>query len=220
LNLGQMRSAVLTRLGEDTVAPIYWSDDDVNEAINDGYEELSDASEWYERSANIPFLSNLRYFDLRTALGDDTFLSPRRAFNPNTNWWLKPSDPRDLDFHTYRRWEINLGTPQRIIQRGLFYIGIFPLQNGDAGLMKFWYSAMPPALITDADEPPFPQEFHQGIIEYALFDLMGQESQTSKALVHWEQYQKIENDFIQYVNKRISTDRLDSLHEISVLGRQ
>lgn len=220
MNKGELRNEVQTRLAEDTTNPVFWSDADVDEAINDGYEEMSDVAEWYERGANIPLLSQVRYYDLRTALGGDTFLSPRRCFNPLTNWWLKPSEPRDMDFHTYRRWEINLGMPQKIFMRGLFYLGIFPLQNGDTGLMRFYYTAMPPALVNDSDEPGFPSEFQRGLVQYALFDLYAQDRETQKAMIHWQQYIEIEQQFVDYVQHRIGIDRLDSLHENSVLNQR
>lgn len=125
-----------------------------------------------------------------------------------------------MDFHTYRRWEINLGMPQKIFMRGLFYLGIFPLQNGDTGLMRFYYTAMPPALVNDSDEPGFPSEFQRGLVQYALFDLYAQDRETQKAMIHWQQYIEIEQQFVDYVQHRIGIDRLDSLHENSVLNQR
>jgi len=193
--------------GAVTPTPIYWQEDDVEAALLDGYAELSDASEWYERSANLP-LGGQTYYNLDTALSD-IFLSPRRAFNSQTNRWMEWVDVRDLDYRTYRQWELISAEPQKILFRGLSWLGTFPKQMG--GTLLFFYTAMPPAL-ADGDAPIIPQEFHYGIVDYALYDLMCQEGETDKALKFWNSYLRYEEGLKRYVNNRVSVDRVGGFH--------
>ncbi len=211
MNRREIREEVFTRLNVELSSPVYWTADDVNESINDGYEEISDASEWYERNAVIPLLSNRTYYDLRSTLNDG-FLSPRRCFNNQTNRWLSAVHLRELDMHTYRRWEILTVTePEKMFMRGLWWFGVFPKKGADAGTLKFYYSAIPPALLQDTDSPGFQNESHYGLVEYALFDLLIQDGEVAKAMTHFKQYQEYEAALALDINRRIQGDKVNRL---------
>src|SRR5688572_4798266 len=102
MTFSEIRTEVRRRL--DEVNANFWSDDDVNQAINDGYAELSDASEWNEASATITLYANQVYYNAST-LTNTEFLSVRACQNPTTKWWLEPSDTLYLDAHVHTRWE-------------------------------------------------------------------------------------------------------------------
>ena len=213
MTLAGMRTEVFRRLNENSVSPDFWTEADVDEAINDGLEEISDASEWYERHASIPILKQRPYYDLRTTLGDDTILSPGRALNVQTNRWIDPTHVRDLDYHTYRRWEsISTGQLERMFLRGMWWLGFFPQGSADSGWVRFWYKAIPSRLVNATDEPGFPKEFHYGLVEYAVGDLLGQEGETKKSLKFWQAYQEKEVGLTDYANSRQSRDRIQALH--------
>lgn len=213
MTLAEMRTEVFRRLNESSSSGVPWTAADVDDAINDGYEEISDASEWYERSANVPLLHNQAYYDLRTNLGDDTMLSPGRCLNVQTNRWMIPTQVREMDNHTYRRWEtISTGAPERIFQRGLWWLGTFPKSSVDSGVIRFFYTAIPPLLEHDWDEPTFPKEFHYGLVEYAIGDLFGQDGETKKALGWYAKYQQKEAGLTAFVQGRERVDRIYALH--------
>jgi hypothetical protein len=116
MNFSEMKTEVFRRLDESSSSPVFWTSADIEEALNEGYQEISDATEWYETYDIVSLLSGLTYYDLRFYLGD-TFLSPRRAQNQTTERWLTPSHVRDLDFQTYTQWEIVSGEPTRIVMQ-------------------------------------------------------------------------------------------------------
>lgn len=210
MTLAEQETEVWRRLGQESVNVGFWNSTDIRAAIGDGYEEMSDESEWYERSVNIPQLSNRTYYDLLHICGTQ-FLGPRRAFNTTTHRWLEPLGPRDLDYHTYRQWEVNTGQPQRMMARGLLWLGMYPKPDADSGFVRFYFTAIPPAMTRDSDTPGFPQEFHQGIVEYALFDLLAQEAQTKKAIAHFQQFIAIRQALQEYVDKRVEMDRVNAV---------
>jgi hypothetical protein len=206
MNLYDMRTEVRRRLDESTVSADFWTDADIDDAINEGYEEISDATEWYETFAILSLYSNQTYYDLRTYLGE-TFLTPRRTFNNTTHRWLSACDVRDLDFRTSIQWELNTGEPEHQMLRGLWWLGLYPKKGDDAGTLKFYFTGIPQPL-TSYDEPGFPHEFQRALVEYALCELLAQAAETKKALAHWAKYQEFEVRFYNYVRNRISLDRV------------
>lgn len=208
----EMQDEVFLRLAENSSSPTFWSRDEVKAALNDGYEEISDATEWYERNQVINLLSNRTYYDLRSVLSADTFLTPKRCLNSQTDRWLTPTSIRDMDTQLYRRWEvITVTEPERMFQRGLWWLGVFPQKGADSGTLRFYFTAIPPPLSADGDEPGFPEEFHYGLIEYAIGDLLGQEAESGKAIGKWGEYLGFEAGLGSYVDGRISLDRVTTL---------
>jgi hypothetical protein len=206
MQFSELKSEVFRRLNESASSPTFWLEADVEESLNEGYAEISDSAEWYEEYFVIPLLAKLQYYDLRTLL-PDTFLAPKRFFNQTTNEWLAPVALRELDFHTTRQWETVTGEPQRTLPRGMWWLGMWPKAPSDSGKVKFYYSAIPASMTEDADEPGFPQEYHKYLIEYALYDLLAQDGETKKALVHWQTYLEGERLLQASVGSRTATDR-------------
>ncbi len=206
-----MQSAVRTALNESTA--VFFSDADIQESLNDGYAEMCDATECYEREAMLPSLASRTYHDLSTIL-PDIFLSPRRVFNVTTNQWLSPASPRQLD-DGFLQWELVPGEPQRMFMRGNWWLGTFPKPSADGLGYRLYYSSIAPEMVDDTDEPVFPREFHQGIVVYALSDLNSQQRETANALMYWgiprrdgtfpkTSYKAYENGLKSYVEGRTS----------------
>lgn len=200
MNFGEMRRKVRLRL--NALTDVFYSDDDIKDAINEGYREIADATEFYEREAMVPMLKKRTYYDLSQIL-PDTFLSPRRTYNPTTSQWLEPTDPRGLDYHTYVQWELTEGEPEKYLMRGNWIMGVFPKPAMDSVGTRFYYTAIAPDLVDDIDQPQFPREFHEALVDYALCDLLGQERETAKALGYWKSYKDKENALAAYVDGRI-----------------
>ncbi len=70
-----------------------------------------------------------------------------------------------------------------------------------------YYTAIPPELEEDTDEPDFPREFRFGLVEYALFDCHAQQRETKKALEYWKSYLGYQQRLADFVNGRTSIDR-------------
>lgn len=123
MTFGQMKAAVRRKLNESSAT--FWTDQDIEDALNDAYAEMADATEFYERQATIDLLPSRTYYDLTSVL-PDTFLSPRRAYNVTTSRWLDPTDPLDQDRHTDSQWELTSGQPERYMLRGNWWLGVWP----------------------------------------------------------------------------------------------
>ena len=202
-----MQTDVRRRINESST--VFFTAQDIKDALNDGLEEISDATEWYERQATIDWTVGEIYTDLSTVL-PDTILSILRCWNTTTQRWLDPTDPWEMDYHSYRQWELTTGQPQKYFIRGLWHLGIWPAPDS-AQKIRVVYTAIPPAMSADADDPDFPKEFHFGLIDYALSDLYSQERETTKAFDRWTRYLTTEERLRQDVNHRQSLARLNIL---------
>lgn len=195
-----MQAEVSRRLAEAGGGRTFWSATDIADAVNLGYAEISDASEWYEQYLEIELLANRPWYDLRTVVGS-SFLAIRPAFDVQTNRWLIPTAVSQFDAHD-RRWERVTGEPQRVATQSLWWVSYWPRVQQDSGLIKQYYTALPPPLVRDDDEPGFPVMFHDACVDFALSDLWAQDGETAFALAAWQTYLTGEAGLTQWVAGR------------------
>lgn len=199
MNFLELQTRVFRALDESQAAPRFWTAQDIKDAINEGYEEISDATDWYEVNEDLTPTANTTYHDLDTLLV--TFpLTVTGVFNTQTNRWLTPSSAEELDGEI-DRWEVIVGPPERFWLKGLFKIGFFP-KPPTAAPLTLYFSSMPVPLNLDADVPGFPVEFHLALLEYAKYDLLSQDGETKEALLCWGRYLAYEAGLAAWVKQR------------------
>jgi len=197
----ELREETYRRLGEAGVSATFFSDDDVDEAITEGLMELSDETEWYEVSQTVDLCMDRLYYDVRTIFPDREVLTPGRVFNVQTNRWLVPSSVRDLDA-AYARWEQITGQPDRVLTRGLWWVGYWPMTSAESGTVTQYATALPEALEDDEDRPELPTVYHDALVQYALAILLPQAGEVTKALAAWERYMTAEGALVATVAGR------------------
>lgn len=186
---------------EATGSGIYFSDEDIRTAINDGYMELSDATEWLEEYYDLDLLVARPYYDLFSIIGPD-FLSIKPAFDSERHRWLVPVAVRALDGND-SRWERVVGAPQRIFMRGIRWLGLYPRTNAEGtDQIKLYLTRLPVPMCEDDDEPGFPEAYHLGCEYYAMADLFAQDGETKLALDAWEDYLAVEAALNDWMNTR------------------
>lgn len=200
MTFAEMQTEVFRRLREASCSGVYFSTYDIQDAINAGYMEASDATEWLEEYLEIDLLKARPYYDLFTLIGCN-FLSIKPIFDEGSNRWLRPSNVRGLD-NCDRRWERVVGTPQRFVLRGLRWLGLFPRTNADSGVEKLYYTRLPEPLCADDDEPGFPEAYHTLCVDFALADLWAQDAESKLALGAWGDYLEGEGKLQLWVNGR------------------
>lgn len=186
----EIRAEVFRRLRESSSLPVFWQETDINVSMQEGYEEIADATEWYETYQTISILKDRPYYDARTLIRDQ-FLVLGKAFNVTTDRWLTAVKPGDLDLNDLR-WERRATEPEYVMVRGLWWIGYWPVKGAAVGKVKQYFIGLPPPLEDDDDEPRFEEEVHYGLVEYVLWDLFAQDGEVDLAWAAWKEYLRYE----------------------------
>lgn len=204
MNLGELITDVLTRLDTDTAAPKFWSRQDVVDAINEGYEEISDACEWLEVTVNLALKARRTYYNL--ACFDEQLLTILHAYNYQITRHLTAASHRRMDRHM-KEWMQVSGQPEWIFRRGISWIGMFPFSSTDTGRVKLSGTALPKPLVQLTDSPGFHLDFHMGLAEYALSELKAQDDEPVQSLAHWQSYLDYEAGLLAHMLTRTSIDQ-------------
>jgi hypothetical protein len=191
MTLAELRTEVFRRLGESSSTPVFWTLADVDAALNEAYNEISDATEWCEKWVTVDLLHARPAYDLRTVTSD-TVLRVGKAFNETTGRWLIPTCAKELD-GGYRSWESTMGAAAKLLTHGLWWVSYYPLAGDDEGTVKQYYAALPEPMAVATDTPGFPETLHYGLVEHATADLWSQDAEVDKALQAWQQYLTYEN---------------------------
>ena len=190
MTFGEMKAEVFRRLRESSESPVMWTETDIAVALNEGYMEISDESEWYEKWQVIDLLDNQPFYDVRTLLRHP-FLRIGAAYNNQSSRWLIPTSAAELDKGD-RRWQMRVEEPGYYFVRGLWWLQYFPYKGIESGTIKQYYKALPPVLEDDSDEPGFHESHHYALVEWALADLYAQDAEVDLAWSHFKQYVEYE----------------------------
>jgi hypothetical protein len=206
----QIRAEIFRRLREASSAPVFWSVADVNQSIDEGYQEIADATEWFEHNVTIDLPSRTPRFDVRQFTQYE-FLISGPAFNVFTNRWMYPVTARMLD-QGDREWENRLAEPEAVMVRGIWWLTYWPLPASNTTSVKQYYRGIPAAIL-DAASPAFPEQYHYGLVEYALFDLWAQDAESDLAYSAWKSYLQYESELAAYTNGRLGIPKGSAMRE-------
>lgn len=203
LTLSDIRSRV--RIRYEASSATRWSNVDVNDAINQGLEELSEATRYYEQWVSIPLREKRTYYDLR-GWAKGSILSVTSLWHENGNRWVSPASHTDIDI---AQWEKTAGAPYLWFTRGLYWLGVFPRLTTDADQwVRAYYATVAPKMTDDGHEPKqLPDEFVPALEEYAMYELTQRDGDTEKALFWWAKYKDREVALEQHMAHRVSTAR-------------
>lgn len=204
LTLSDIRSRVRTRF--EASSTTRWSNSDVNDAINDGLEELAEATGYYERYVSVPLKEARVYYDLR-GLTPATVLSVTGVWHQSGNRWLAPAAHTDIKFS---EWEDTAGDPILWFTRGQWWLGIFPRPSSEPDeWLRVYFTAVPARMTEDGEGvDQLPEEFVPAVEEYALYELYQREGEVQKCLYWWEQYKVRESALEKHMRHRVSRARI------------
>ncbi len=194
----ELQDEVLRRLEEAHDTPIVFNMTELREAINEGYEDVSERTGWFETSETLSI--STQYTDLRASLAKE-WLSITKAYNSGTSRWLGWSHWRQLDQWDFR-WSTVTGSPDKMFLRGVTSLGFYPVPSAATNI-KIFHTAIPARLSANGDIPGFPREFHPALVHYALYDLQSQDGETALAMKHWAEYLRVEKELGMWAADRL-----------------
>lgn len=200
VNFGDIEDRVRTQY--EAASTVRWDSATILNGVNEGLDELSEATLFHERNATILLKGGHTYYDLRGFWPEGAF-SINSIFNNTQQSWLRPVGIRDLKV---QKWETVPGDPQRYMIRGLFWLGVYPRPSSDVGSLRVYFASMAPhfrdsySVLSD-----LPDDFVPALEDYALYDLCCRDGETEKAMSYWDSYQAREHELEKFVKDRLSS---------------
>lgn len=199
---GQILARVRTR--HESLASTRWSDEAIYKALNEGLDDLSLQTRFYERYATIPIRRDTTYYDLR-GFTPETPIALKSIWSTSRQEWLQPTAAELLD-RIDRSWDIATGDPQAWWTKGIYWVGVWPKPTSAiSGYLRVYFAGMAPhfghaqAVLAD-----LPNDFVPALEDYALYELAAQDGETERALRHWGEYGARVMRFKGAVDKRMT----------------
>ncbi len=189
-----------TRTRYDHATTTRWSDAEVALSISEGLETLAEETGFYERYTTLPVDKDRTYYDIR-GFTPEIPLRIKSIWSTSRNQWLAPIVPNDLQF----RWQDSRGEPEMFFTRGIYFIGLWPSGDSDAtsGFLRVYFNAVPARwLHTQEVLSDLPKDYIPALIDYALYDLCSKDREPSKAIRHYKNYLRRENDLKNRLDRR------------------
>ena len=171
----------------------YYSSEEINDSIQDAYNEICAKTLCIVKTATLPFLPQ-NYYDFKT-LGIFDYLGTIAIKNNATNLFL--FDHLTLrDFDRIRiDWECWQGQPLFWCPHSLNLIAIVPFTNPAAGTFTLTYWATAPILNADEDIPIIASDIHSTFEHYCTADLLETAAEPTKAAGFWAEYEDDIKDY-------------------------
>ena len=176
--------ADLLRINLEDGGITYYSADDVNDSIQDGYDDIAVVSGCIQKSADVDFIDNLTYYNFSVLISD--YYTVVAIYNNTQKRWMDPTDRREMN--TLRRdWETITGQPSMFFPMDSRRVMVMPRMVVASGNMTVFYRATAPTLA--GGDTPLIHVDEQKLLEwYATGDLFDQAEEYIKAEIWWSKY--------------------------------
>ncbi len=225
---GQLKTTIRINLNDSGVT--FWSESDLNDSLQDAYDDIVCLSQCVVKSVTLNWLGNLSYYNFRDDYGITDYLATVAIFNNATNLWLRDDlNLRDLD-RLRRDWECWVGTPQFWVTSDPLHIAIAPKYNtlavlgafnpfafsdaffiGSSSLVqtfKLVYWAQAPVLLNDSSTFLTASDVQNLFEFYTTADMLEQAQEFTKASEYWDKYY---NSLIEYSDRVKVNNKSDLL---------
>lgn len=198
----QIASKVLENL--DNAGASFFTALDVNNSIQDGYDDVSCYCGQIEKSYTLSLQANLTYYDLSSIISD--FLAVTAVYNYQTNRWLETVGRPELDQKRWD-WEIWEGNAQWFFPLDARYLAICPRSNSSTGTLEVFYKAEADTL-TSTSVPKILKDNVKLLEFYATGDLLESVKEFVKSDIWLGQYLE-KREIYKIVNKQLAnSDRI------------
>lgn len=201
--------AARVRFNLNDVGITFYSANDINDSLQDGYHETVALARTIESTATVNFTANLSYYNLSSLISD--YIHVIGIYNNSSGQWLDYLLLKLLQ-ETDARWETKIGQPKFFTVLDDSYIAIYPKPATTVGSMLVMYKAMANTL-SGATTPTVP-DFHQVVLEeYSTMDLLEQAEEFTKAGIWMGEYFEEIGQLQSQMNNRNMTDRISMLQD-------
>lgn len=180
-------------------AGYFYSADDLNDSIQDGYDEIAAFTGCIEKAVAIDLVADQTYYDLRSLIPD--FISLVAVYSRFQKRWLCPCSDRQLD-KIRENWEFATGQPFAFWPVNYRWMAIHPRTPDSTQQLYIFYKAAAPTLGATT-EPLIPVEICQDITSsYSTMDMFEQAEEWVKAGLYFKGYTEKIEELIRLMKKR------------------
>jgi len=167
MNRLEVRTRILSALNESADSPVFYSNDQLNQTIDESYELLCEEAEVIKRTAYIGLKPGTTYYYTKS-IADDMIV-PYRIWNKSTQRVLPPLTMLELDSQDIR-WTQTTGDPWYWFPYSFDIFGIYPHPTTGGGLLRIDYIAWPQGILDDDSLSEFTSEDDDASVLYGVYD--------------------------------------------------
>jgi hypothetical protein len=212
--LTRLNIAQSVRDNLDDAGVTFYTTDDINDAIQDGYNKFAALTGCIVRSTHYPNYA-APYWNLAKSIPN--YLSTVGIWSFSINRWLEGRTRRYFDSLRWD-WELWNGEPQMFCPVDFRRISICPHKVSTSGLVYIRYKAFP-STMSDTTVPVIPNSVQDILQYYATADLLEQAREFKKAQEYWSGW----NDFLKLgiasVQNLAQSDTMLVMQPYSILPR-
>src|SRR6516165_3720764 len=202
------RLDVAQKLSNHFSNSVYYDQQNVNDSIQDGLDEVCAVTGCIYKSASLPFTAKTTYYDMLTLLPD--YIGIVAMWNDTIRRWMFPTSLRKLN-QQREDWDSTYGTPYYFCPISHRYVAIWlKPQVANYGQMFVYYIASAP-LLTDTTSIPIPDEHITALELYSIVDLWEQAQEWGKAISGFDDYSKNLENLRQLMKNKRNPGRIKQL---------
>lgn len=201
----------------DDAGVTFYSEVDINDSLQDGFDDILVMTLPLEQSTDISFEDNKTYYNIYNAISD--YILPLAIWLPEPGRWLILKNKEYFRKRDYQ-WELTHGTPIYYCVQDYKNIGFFPhFLQSDSRMFTIYYKSRGSELAAST-EIKF-SDYDEIILEnYATFDLLEQAREFNKARIYLEQYQDSITKMWKMVEQRLEPNKILRLSHRITPARQ
>ena len=179
----QIREIVLQNLDETGVS--FYSEDDINQSIQDGYNIFAAFTGAILKTATIAKIGS-PYLKVTDTIPDFMYLVG--LWNYETKSWLEPTTRKYLDNLRWD-WELWNGEPFFVCPLDFYRLAMVPALEVPTGNLLMVYRAKANTL-SDNITPVIPKEVESILVQYATADSLEQSREFNKAKIYRDEWNR------------------------------
>lgn len=187
----------------------FWSTSDVNDSVQDGYDDIAVYTQCIEKSTTVSSTSSLLYYNMHQTISD--LISVKAIYNPGNNLWLNPASLAKLR-NNGLEWQKATGQCTDFCPISFEYYILWPIYVGASQNYTAIYTAQADTL-NASTVPQMPSEYHKMLEDYVTADMLEQAEEYTKAAVYWKSYYESRRKLKNFMASRSNLDRIGGLKE-------
>lgn len=162
----ELQQRILEGIQDDPDSPVFFSDEQLADLVNEAYEVLAEDSHAIKRTAFLPLREGAGFIYTHAISHD--FMAPVRIWNHERNHRLTCLSMAELDALD-TRWQVTTGQPEVWFPVSWDMFGLYPRPAEAGGVLRVDYIAWPRELMDGSDRPELPEATHDALTLYGQY---------------------------------------------------